>query len=63
MRKLAWLVVVLLFLLSALLFLPYADLTATATAPEAKMLLELGQVLLRFSAVRQAADLSGMFSH
>ena len=56
MRKLAWLLVVLLFLLSAMFFVRYADLTAMAARPEAKMLLELGQVLLRFSAVRQAAD-------
>ena len=30
-----------------------------AARPEAKMLLELGQVLLRFNAVRQAADAIG----
>jgi len=59
MRKLAWLVVVLLFLLSAMFFLRYTDLTAMAAIPEAKMLLELGQALLRFSAVRQAADAIG----
>ena len=59
MRKLAWLVVLLLFLLSALFFVRYAELTAAAARPEAKMLLELGQVLLRFNAVRQAADAFG----
>ena len=50
---------VLLFLLSGLFFLRYAGLTATSASPDARMLLELSRVLLRYGAVRQAADAIG----
>jgi hypothetical protein len=59
MRKLAWLVVVVLFLLSALFFVRYAGLAGKATSPEAKMLIEVSHALLSYAAVRQATEAIG----
>ena len=59
MRKLAWLVVVVLFLLSALFFVRYAGLAGKAPSPEAKMLIEVSHALLSYAAVRQATEAIG----
>jgi hypothetical protein len=59
MRKLAWLVMILLFLLSALFFVRYTNLTARVTSPDGRMLLELSQLLLRHGPIRQAAEAVG----
>ena len=59
MRKLAWLVVVVLFLLSALFFVRYAGLAGKTTSPEAKMLIEVSHALLSYAAVRQATEAIG----
>jgi len=59
MRKLAWLVVVLLFLSGALFSVRYARQTTTMASPDAKMLLELSQLLLRHGPIRQAAEAVG----
>jgi len=56
MRKLAWLVVVLLFLLSCLFFVRYVNLTNAVASPAAKQLLGLSEALLRLGDVTTAAE-------
>jgi len=60
MRKLAWLVVVLLLLVSGLFFVRYVNLTNTAASPEARKLLGLSTYLLQRGMVTQAAEGIGL---
>jgi hypothetical protein len=58
-RKLAWAVVILLFLLSGLFSVRYVNLTNAVASRAAKQLLGLSESLLRLGAVRQAAESVG----